>query len=726
MPTANIPAGAAAATAAEPGAERLNTRAAGVVGLAVLCSRVLGLAREQIFAALFGGGRVMDAFTIAFRIPNLLRDLFAEGALSTAFVTVFSRTAALQDTAAAWRLADKVATLTAVSLSAITVTLTRIMYPFILLVSLAALVMGMLNARNVFGMPAMASSFFNLGSIVSGVLLGYWLDPHFGARAILGLAIGTLVGGTLQLVVQLPALRRAGHSFHPDFHWRDPGVRSILRLMGPSVIAASTTQLNVLVNSVFASQLGDGPTFWLTVAFRLMQLPLGIFGVALGTVALPLLARMAATGNTEAFRSELARGMRLTFLMTIPSSIGLMVLAEPIISVLYQHGRFGAHETAESAAALRLYAIGLCGYAALKVLVNAFYALERRRTPMLVSFLAVGLNLALNWTLTVRFNWGHRGLALSTACVATTNFLILYALMRSHLGRLESRAMLALLSKVALASAVLLLASWAGAHFLLADWAVQSFWPKCLSLALVIVLAAAAFFVSASALGIAGLQRARIGADISIPGSLRRGTPRAVVHRRRRQHHARADRQRFRQRLDLRHRRDPPSRCARPVRAQVRSDLQPLRRHQPVPRAQRSRDRDPDRLRHDADRERLCRRRTGSAVQFLGALLRDRRGRARLAPHRAHPERLLLRPVLLHTRLRCQHAGGEHRRHALRLARRGRSELPAPPRPVVVRGGALRAHRDAAAHRVHSDPLRVPVLGCRRRKRNARCEDARP
>src|SRR5947207_1463414 len=337
--------------------------------------------------------------------------------------------------------------------AALTVTLTRIMYPFILLVSLAALVMGMLNARNVFGMPAMASSFFNLGSIVSGVLLGYWLDPHFGARAILGLAIGTLVGGTLQLVVQLPALRRAGHSFHPDFHWRDPGVRSILRLMGPSVIAASTTQLNVLVNSVFASQLGDGPTFWLTVAFRLMQLPLGVFGVALGTVALPLLARMAATGNTEAFRSELARGMRLTFLMTIPSSIGLMVLAEPIISVLYQHGRFGAHETAESAAALRFYAIGLCGYAALKVLVNAFYALERRRTPMLVSFLAVGLNLALNWTLTVRFNWGHRGLALSTACVATTNFLILYALMRSHLGRLESRAMLALLSKVALASA---------------------------------------------------------------------------------------------------------------------------------------------------------------------------------------------------------------------------------------------------------------------------------
>src|SRR5579871_1422219 len=445
MPEGQTPP--APAAAAEARAERLNTRAAGVVALAVLCSRVLGLAREQIFAALFGGGRVMDAFTIAFRIPNLLRDLFAEGALSTAFVTVFTRTAALEGDAAAWRLANKVATLAAVVLSAITVLgivsapwlvaalapgfapakaaltieLTRIMYPFILLVSLAALVMGMLNARGVFGIPAMASSFFNLGSIVTGVAIGYWLDPHFGPRAVLGLAIGTLVGGALQLVVQLPALARAGHGFSIDWRWRDPGVLSILRLMGPSVIAASTTQVNVLVNSVFASELGDGPTFWLTVAFRLMQLPLGIFGVALGTVALPLLSRMAAAGNFTAFRSELAKGMRLAFLMTIPASIGLMVLAEPIISVLYQHGRFGAYETAESAGALRFYAIGLCGYAALKVLVSAFYAIERRKTPMVVSCIAVLINLLLNWIFTMRLGWGHRGLAFSTACVASSN-----------------------------------------------------------------------------------------------------------------------------------------------------------------------------------------------------------------------------------------------------------------------------------------------------------------
>jgi putative peptidoglycan lipid II flippase len=509
-------------------ADRLNTRGAAVVAVAVLCSRVLGLAREQIFAALFGGGRVMDAFTIAFRIPNLLRDLFAEGALSTAFVTVFSRTGALTDDASAWRLANKVATLTLVTLSAITVlgiafapwlvavlapgfdpakaaltvTLTRVMYPFILLVSLAALVMGMLNARNVFGIPAMASSFFNLGSIVAGVLLGYWLDPHFGTRAILGLAVGTLIGGSLQLLVQLPALRRAGYAFRPDFHWRDAGVRSILRLMGPSVIAASTTQVNVLVNSVFASELGDGPTFWLSAAFRVMQLPLGIFGVALGTVALPLLARLAATGNTVAFRSELARGMRLAFLMTIHASIGLMVLAEPIMSVLYQHGRFGAHQAAEAAGALRFYAIGLCGYAALKVLVNAFYALDRRKTPMVVSFLAVGLNLLLNWIFTLQLGWGHRGLAFSTACVATSNFLILYVLMRRQLGRLESRAMAMLLARVALASLALLAIAGGGKWLLLDGWPIQPFWPKLASLTLVIGCAAAAFFLCAAVLGI--------------------------------------------------------------------------------------------------------------------------------------------------------------------------------------------------------------------------------
>jgi putative peptidoglycan lipid II flippase len=352
----------------------------------------------------------------------------------------------------------------------------------------------------------MASSFFNLGSIISGVLLGYWLDPNFGPKALMGWAIGTLIGGSLQLAVQLPALRRIGYAFRPDFQWRDRGVKAILRLMGPSVVAASTTQVNVLVNSIFASQLGDGPTFWLSIAFRVMQLPLGIFGVALGTVALPLLARLAANGNMVSFRSELSRGMRLAFLMTIPATIGLMMLAEPIMSVLYQHRKFGAIEAAEAAGALRFYAIGLSGYAALKVLVNAFYALDRRKTPMFVSFSAVALNLLLNWYFTVERGWGHRGLALSTACIATSNFLILYFLMRRQLRLLETRAMLALLGKLAVAGAALAGVCWLGGHFLLADWATQPFWPKLACLGVTIVAAGLAFLLVASVLKIPELR----------------------------------------------------------------------------------------------------------------------------------------------------------------------------------------------------------------------------
>src|SRR6202171_3414012 len=307
--------------------ERISTRATGVVGIAILCSRVLGLIREVVFAALFGAGRNLDSFLMAFRVPNMLRDLFAEGALSTAFITTFSKKIATEGDESAWSLANRVATLTAVFMSAITlfgivfapqliavmtwwswspektaltIQLTRIMWPFILLVSIAALVMGMLNAKNVFGPPAMASSYFNLGSIVGGVTLGWWIGPHFGPRALLGLGLATVLGVALQLAVQLPSLARLGYRFRPDFRWRDAGVKAILLLMGPSVIAASTTQFNVLVNSMFASTLGDGPIFWLSIAFRLMQLPLGLFGVALGTVTLPLLSRLVVAGQMTA------------------------------------------------------------------------------------------------------------------------------------------------------------------------------------------------------------------------------------------------------------------------------------------------------------------------------------------------------------------------------------------------------------------------------------------
>ena len=506
------------------GDRRGSTRAAGVVGLAILSSRLLGLIREMVFAGLFGAGRNLDAFLMAFRLPNLLRDLFAEGALSTAFITTFSKKIAVDGDESAWRLANKVATLTAVFMSAVTllgivfapqlvelltwgnwspdkteltILLTRIMWPFMLLVSLAALVMGVLNAKHVFGPPAMASSYFNLGSIIGGVAIGWWLDPQFGARSLVGLAIGTLIGGAWQLAGQFPSLWRVGYKYHADFHWRDEGVRTVLTLMGPAVIAASAVQVNVLINSGFAASLGNGPVSWLNIAFRLMQLPLGIFGVAIGTVTLPLVSKSAAVGNMDEFRAILARGIRLAFLLTIPSAIGLAMFASPIISVIYQHGRFNAEMTRETAGALEFYAVGLVCYAGLRVLTPAFYAIGKRNTPMIISFFAIGANLFLNWLFTFRLGWGHRGLAFSTSLVATINFLSLYALMRRHVGRLETRQLLIGLGKMCLAGAVLALVCWAANYWWLGAWYQLRFLPKLCELLVAIAIGAAAFFACA-------------------------------------------------------------------------------------------------------------------------------------------------------------------------------------------------------------------------------------
>ena len=466
--------------------EGLNTRAAGVVAGAVMLSRVLGLARELIFAGLFGAGRGMDAFLTAFRAPNLLRDLFAEGALSTAFVTVFSQRIATEGEGSAWKLASKMATLTTVFMSllsllgvifaaqfirflapgfpaekaALTIQLTQIMYPFILLVSLAALVMGMLNATNRFTIPALASSFFNIGSIAGGVAFGWWMDPHFGERSLVGLAMGTLLGGLLQLGVQLPGLYKAGFRFVLDFNWRDPGVRQVLFLMLPAVIAASAVQINVMINSIFASYLGNGPISWLSYAFRLMQLPLGVFGVAVATVTLPVISKAAALGEMGRFRSTLAKAMRLAVFLTLPSAVGLIVLAQPIIALIYQRGKFVDADSLHTAEALQFYAIGLVGYSCIKVLSPAFYAINHKWTPMMVSFLSIGMNLLLNWVFIFRLGMGHKGLALSTALSATVNFTLLYLLMTRISGALETRAMVDTLGRCLLATLPIGLVGW--------------------------------------------------------------------------------------------------------------------------------------------------------------------------------------------------------------------------------------------------------------------------
>ena len=340
-----------------PGAGRL-ARSSAVVGAAVLASRVLGLVREQIFAGFFGAGRELDAFVTAFRIPNLFRDLFAEGALSAAFVTTFSKTLEREGEARAWRLANLVVHALLVFVGAIvllgilfaptvvgwiapgfadipgkaelTVALTRLLFPFLLLVALASVAMGMLNAKNRFGIPASASSFFNLGSIFVGLTTAWWMSPEYmadlwqtgtasvpsaeaAARAITGMAIGTLAGGAMQLLVQVPSLWKVGYRYRFALSLRDPGLRRVLALMGPATIGAAAVQVNVLVNTNFASELGDGAVSWLNVAFRFTQLPIGLFGVAVGVVALPAISRTVAREDLEGLVTTVAGALRLVF-----------------------------------------------------------------------------------------------------------------------------------------------------------------------------------------------------------------------------------------------------------------------------------------------------------------------------------------------------------------------------------------------------------------------------
>ena len=458
-------------------------------------SRVTGLVRESLMAALFGAGMQLDAFNLGFRIPNLTRDLFAEGALSSAFVPTFTQYLHTKSKEEAARLANLVATslifivgtlcvlgfifapqivgLMASGWSdnpekfALAVKMTRIMFPFLLLVSLAAQAMGVLNACNQFGVPAMASTFFNIGSITFGLLIGFGLGPYFGVSRIEGMAFGVLCGGALQLVWQLPALRRHGFYFRPLFDWSDPGIRRIFRLMGPAILGNAATLINVTVNTAFATQINDpvrgmdGAVSWLNNAFRFMQLPLGVFGVAIASATLPFVSRSAAKGDMEEFRSTLSRSLGMVFLLTIPSSIGLAVLGHAIIGAIYQGGLFNAYDTQQTALALSYYAIGLAGYAALKVLSPSFYALGDARTPMLISLLSVGINYAAAWALTTYTGLGHAGLALSTSAVAMFGFLSQFLILRRRIGGIYGRNLLSTVLKVSVASLAMGFAVWA-------------------------------------------------------------------------------------------------------------------------------------------------------------------------------------------------------------------------------------------------------------------------
>jgi len=528
-------------------------RSAGKASGGVFLSRISGLVREMTMAHFFGASMAGDAFTLGFRIPNLTRDLFAEGALSSAFVPVFTKELKNGQKEAAFRLANLVATglflvvgilcllgvLFAPALVSwladgfrgepgkfeLAVRLTRIMFPFLLVVALAAQAMGVLNAMGIFGVPAFSSTCFNVGSVTMGWLLGFVLGPALGITPIEGMAWGVVIGGVLQLAWQMPALYRAGYRFQPELDFTHPQVRQITRLMGPAILGNAATQINVMINTNFAADLADpvrglnGPVSWLNYAFRFMQLPLGLFGVAIATATLPAISRSAASGRLDEFRQTLSRSIGLVFLLTIPSSIGLTLLGPAMIGAIYQtpSGQFGAYDTQRAGEALSCFAIGLAGYSAIKVLTPAFYALGDSRTPMLISLASIAINYFAVTSFVGPAGLGHAGLALSTSVVALFGFLAQFLLLRKKAGGMYGRNLASSTMQIITASFVMGMAVWCSTslvHNALGDGK----FARMADLAVSIPLGAAVFYLTCRWLRVPELEMA----TRALPGPLRR------------------------------------------------------------------------------------------------------------------------------------------------------------------------------------------------------------
>lgn len=466
-------------------------KSAALVSVAVLFSRVLGLVREQIFAGLFGAGYAYDAFVVAFRIPNLLRDLFGEGALSAAFVSVFSDYDANRSKEETWLLASNVLCFFAITLSCIillgiyfsdsivnliasdyrnqdgkaelTATMTTIMMPFLLFISLSAVVMGILNTRGRFFVPALASSFFNLGSIIGGTSLAFYL-PRFGFQPIVGMAYGTLIGGFLQLAVQLPTLRKTGFHFTPRINLKDSGLIRILKLMIPATIGLSATQINIFIGTRFAASCVEGSVSWLNYAFRLVQLPIGLFGVAISIAALPVLARYASQKNYTEMKETFVSSLTMVFCLTVPATFGLIILAEPIIRIIFEHGAFTADDTEATAIALSLYATGLFAYAANKVIVPVYYAINAARYPVIASFMAIVTNiLIISFTIET---YQHKAIALSTSATMIINFIFLMVVLYYRTGGYSLKILMKGFMKIILAALTMAILLTVGFNYL--------------------------------------------------------------------------------------------------------------------------------------------------------------------------------------------------------------------------------------------------------------------
>ncbi|MGE0450066.1 MAG: murein biosynthesis integral membrane protein MurJ [Vicinamibacterales bacterium] len=456
------------------------TRAATLAGAATLTSRILGLVREQVLAALFGAGNEMDAFLVAFRIPNLLRDLFAEGAMSAAFVPRFTRHLTMHGRADAWRLGNNVVnalvvitgTLVAVGYVfsrplvtayatsfadvpgklELTLLLARVMLPFLTLAAIGAAVMGMLNSLRHYFVPALAPATFNVVAILFALLLTPVM-PAVGLPPIMSVTLAVVLGGATQIAVQWPSLRREGFRYRAVLDPRDPDLRKVLLLMGPGTIGLAATQVNLFVTTLLATSEGVGAVSWLQYAYRIVYLPLGLFGVSIATAVLPEVSRHAALQDRAAVRRTVSHGLALMLTVNLPATFGLIALSHDIVGLLLERGRFTAQDTAATAAALSLYAVGLVGYSTTRIASPVFYALGRNRIPVALSAISVAVNLLCSLLLVDII--GFSGLALATSLAALVNASICVLLLRRQLGGLDGARLASTALKVAAGSAAM-------------------------------------------------------------------------------------------------------------------------------------------------------------------------------------------------------------------------------------------------------------------------------
>jgi putative peptidoglycan lipid II flippase len=451
-------------------------RAAGSMSAMTALSRVTGYVRDSLQATLLGASNSTDAFVIAYRIPNMLRRLVAEGALTSAFVPTFTRYLKTQDRREVWRFVASVFYALTMLLAAIvvlgivfspllvkilaygffqspdkvdlTVALNRLMFPYIFFISLTALASGILNTLDVFALPAFTPVLLNLSIIGCALLMRGWFpDPAYA------FAVGVLAGGTLQIAVQVPALLKHGIDLRPPRPFDRAGLREVARLILPRVFGVGITQVNLLVDSNFAASLRSGSVSFLYYATRITELTLGIFGISLSTAILPMLSRAATDRDRDGVRETLSMAMRLLIFITVPATVGVILLRVPIVHVLFERGRFSADDTLFTASALAYYSIGLLPYAAVNVQATAFYAHRDTRTPVKVGAFTFFLHLGLNFVL--RGPMAHDGIALSTSLSAFADSLLLAWLLHRRVGDYFGRAGAACAARTGVASAAM-------------------------------------------------------------------------------------------------------------------------------------------------------------------------------------------------------------------------------------------------------------------------------